>query len=207
MNFHPIAELFPLMQGGAFEELAADICAHGLQEAIWLYEGQILDGRNRWRACQVAGVEPVFKDYTGTDPLGFVVSLNLKRRHLTESQRAMVGARLANMKAGDNQHKTASGQDNCPDLSKKDAANILNVSDKSIQRAKKVQMDGIKELGRKVESGELRVSVAADIAGLPEEEQVEVLGKASERLVLQVAKEIRGRREESGLPQQQEYFY
>jgi len=40
------------------------------------------------------------KEYTGNDPLGFVVSLNLQRRHLDTSQRAMVASRLANMAEG-----------------------------------------------------------------------------------------------------------
>ena len=52
LAFHPLANVFPLLAGEEFDALVADIQASGLREAIWLYEGQILDGRNRYRACQ-----------------------------------------------------------------------------------------------------------------------------------------------------------
>jgi ParB-like chromosome segregation protein Spo0J len=55
--FHPLANLFPLIEGAEFEELVADVKAHGVREPIWLLDGQILDGRNRYRAAQVASVE------------------------------------------------------------------------------------------------------------------------------------------------------
>ena len=60
--------------------------------------GMILEGRNRFRACEVAGVACRFEQYTGDDPIGYVVSMNLRRRHLSESQRALVAAKLEPMK-------------------------------------------------------------------------------------------------------------
>jgi ParB-like chromosome segregation protein Spo0J len=83
-------------------ELAQDIKDRGLLDPIMLYEGQILDGRGRYRACKIVAVQPKFEDYVGDDALSFVVSRNLHRRHLTESQRAMVAARLADLKRGAN---------------------------------------------------------------------------------------------------------
>ncbi len=65
-----------------------------------LHEGAILDGRNRYRASRVVGVDAPLTQFDGADPLAFVVSLNLRRRHLDESQRAMVAAKLATMKVG-----------------------------------------------------------------------------------------------------------
>jgi phage N-6-adenine-methyltransferase len=89
MNWHPAAELFPLMEGGDFAELVADIAAHGQREPIVMYDGMILDGRNRWRACQQLGLAPVYREWDGVgDPEAFVISLNLHRRHLTREQRA-----------------------------------------------------------------------------------------------------------------------
>jgi phage N-6-adenine-methyltransferase len=86
-DFHPVANLFPLMAEAEFDALVADIAEHGQHEAIWLYEDKVLDGRNRLRACEMLGLAPEFREYTGDDPQSFVVSLNLHRRHLTREQR------------------------------------------------------------------------------------------------------------------------
>src|SRR5713226_5531033 len=94
---HAVAELFHCWRGRAFEELAADIKKNGLREPILLDgEGRIVDGRNRYRACLAAGVEPRFVEWEGEGELAeLAVSLNLRRRHLNESQRALVAAKLA----------------------------------------------------------------------------------------------------------------
>jgi hypothetical protein len=69
------------------------IRAHGLREPITTYEGKILDGRNRDHACLSAGVTPIYEPLPdGCSPLDFVISMNLKRRHLNPSQRAMIAA-------------------------------------------------------------------------------------------------------------------
>lgn len=98
-EFHAAAELFPLLHGPAFAELVADIKKNGLLEPILIdAEGRIVDGRNRYRACLEAGVEPRFVEWRGAgSPAELSLSLNLHRRHLGESQRAIVAARLANM--------------------------------------------------------------------------------------------------------------
>jgi ParB family chromosome partitioning protein len=87
LDFHPVANIFPLMTGPEYDALVSDIAEHGQHEAIWLYEGMVLDGRNRLRACNQLGLVPEFREYTGDDPQSFVVSLNLHRRHLTREQR------------------------------------------------------------------------------------------------------------------------
>lgn len=87
LDFHPLASMFPLMEGDDYTALVEDIAQHGQREAIWLYDGMILDGRNRYRACVELGLVPDTQTYTGDDPRAFVVSLNLHRRHLTREQR------------------------------------------------------------------------------------------------------------------------
>src|SRR5215472_15276187 len=91
-EFHPAADLFPLIEvdSTAFAELVQDIRENGLLDSIELFEGKILDGRNRYRACQHAGVEPRFEQWKGDDPYHHVISRNLYRRHLTDDQRAMI---------------------------------------------------------------------------------------------------------------------
>jgi hypothetical protein len=51
LTFHPLANVFPLLEGEELDALVADIQASGLCEPVWLYEDQILDGRNRYCAC------------------------------------------------------------------------------------------------------------------------------------------------------------
>lgn len=90
MDFHEIANIFPLLVGDEFDELVADIKENGLLEPITTYEGKIVDGRNRYRACELAGVEPVFEEWkqNGVSLISWVIAKNLHRRHLTSGQRA-----------------------------------------------------------------------------------------------------------------------
>ena len=188
LEFHPLADIFPLLDGQDFAELVADIKApHGLREPIVMFEGKILDGRNRYRACEAAGVKPTFTVYTGDDPVAYVISLNLRRRHLSESQRAMVAAKLATLKLGDNQHSEG------PSI--EEASRLLNVGHASVERAKTVQRAGAPELVQVVERGRVSVSAAADIATLAVEQQQEIVARG-EREILEAAKAIRGRKAE-----------
>lgn len=173
---HPIADIFPLMLGEEFVALKQDIRAHGLREPIWMLDGMILDGRNRFRACQEVGVAIDTREYQGNDPAAFVISLNLKRRHLDESQRAMIGARLANMpKHGDgrNQH-TKEGAANLPNplITQSAAAGMLNVSERLIRSAKKIERTAEPELIAAVDHGEISVSTASVLVETPKETQV-----------------------------------
>lgn len=202
LPYHPLANLFPLMEGQDFSDLVADIAAHGLREPVIVHEGQILDGRNRYRACEAAGVPVRLEPYAGDDAVAFVVSLNLRRRHLTESQRAMVAGKLANLSAGENQHTV--GRANLPDLieppqslpapvSVARAAEMLNVSERSVKAARAVIERAVPELAAKVETGAVSVSAAADVARAPQEEQREIVAKG-EREILEAAKRIRADR-------------
>ena len=94
MEYHPIANVFPLLPDPELQELADDIRERGLKEPIWTYEGKILDGRNRSAACRIAGVEPEIKEFSGTAEEAFrhVWSLNFHRRHLTQSQKGACAA-------------------------------------------------------------------------------------------------------------------
>jgi ParB-like chromosome segregation protein Spo0J len=96
IEFHPLADIIPPMEGTEFDELVADIKAHGLREPIDLYEGQILDGRNRYRAALAAGMSNEIQHhiinldtYFDNDAAAraHVISKNLHRRHLTAELR------------------------------------------------------------------------------------------------------------------------
>jgi N6-adenosine-specific RNA methylase IME4/ParB-like chromosome segregation protein Spo0J len=184
---HPLANIFPLVEGPEFADLVADIREHGLHEPIVIFEDRVLDGRNRLRACEAAGVEPVFTVYTGDDPVAFVISLNLRRRHLDESQRAMVAAKLATLRAGDNQHSEG--------LPIGRSSELLNVGERSVARAREVQEHGTPELVHAVERGAVSVSAAADVATLAAQEQREIVARG-EREILRAAQDIRARKAE-----------
>src|SRR5262249_36852400 len=129
-EFHPIANVFPLMVGDEFKRFKEDIRTRKQQEPILIYEGKILDGRNRYNACKELGVPVDTKRYDGDDPVGFVLSANLHRRHLNESQRAMVAAKLSSLKVGANQH-TKEG------LSIERASKLSTASEATANRCKK----------------------------------------------------------------------
>jgi N6-adenosine-specific RNA methylase IME4 len=186
-EFHPLANIFPLVEGPEFADLVADIREHGLHEPIVMFEDRVLDGRNRLRACEAAGIEPVFTVYTGDDPVAFVVSLNLRRRHSDESQRAMVAAKLATLRAGDNQHSEG--------LPIGRSSELLNVGERSVARAREVQEHGTPELVHAVERGAVSVSAAADVATLSAQEQREIVARG-EREILRAAQDIRARKAE-----------
>lgn len=94
MDFHPIANVWPLMQEEELKALSQDIKQNGQLNPIWLYQGKILDGRNRYTACVMAGTKPLTKDYTGEEPAAFAVSLNDKRRHMNKGQLGAVAVEL-----------------------------------------------------------------------------------------------------------------
>ena len=173
-EFHPLCDLFPAMEGKEFSALVLDIKMRGLRMPIMKMGDLILDGRHRYRACKEAGVEPLYEEYTGADPLGYVVSADLHRRHLNSSQRAMVAARLANMPQGARTDREPSA--NLQKVSQPKAANLLNVSPRSVADAKKVIERGTPELARRVNRGEIKVSLAAKVSGKPEEQQTGSLG-------------------------------
>lgn len=93
---HPLADLFPRLDGDDLQTLADDIADNGLHHAVVIYDGQVLDGRNRLAACELANVEPTFETFTGTEEeaLALVISLNLQRRHLTTAQKAVLALSL-----------------------------------------------------------------------------------------------------------------
>jgi hypothetical protein len=89
LPFHPEADVFKLMEGKEFDELTGDIQRRGLCIPIVIHKGMIIDGRNRARACVRAGVAPTYTQFQGTDAdvSGFIISMNIHRRHLTPETR------------------------------------------------------------------------------------------------------------------------
>ncbi len=168
---HPVASLFPMMDDVSFQALKEDIKTHGQLEPILYWKNMLVDGRNRLRACEELNIEPREVELMDeTDPVAYVISHNLHRRHLTESQRAMVAGKLAKLKHGEvGNGRKVDGQI-CP--STKEASKMLNVSEGSTKHAKKVIADGASKVQQAVVQGELPVSVAAEfVKAVPDKEQ------------------------------------
>jgi hypothetical protein len=175
--------------GNLVESINANgFCAH---EPITLHEGMILDGRNRALACEVAKVEPIYTDLpSGVDPLQFVITKNLHPRHLNESQRAVVAAKIATMKHGGDRK---SDQDANLQVDRATAANMLNVSERSVANAAKVQAEGTPELVSAVERGDVAVSTAAVVTELPQEEQRKAVA-GGKKAVGKAARQIKAKK-------------
>lgn len=91
-KFHEYSEIFPLMVKEEYDQLRESVRERGLNHPIILFEGKILDGRNRYLACKAEKVELFYKEYEGNDALQYVFDVNFHRRHLSQSQRACCAA-------------------------------------------------------------------------------------------------------------------
>ncbi len=121
----------------------------------------VLQERNRYRAAKTAGVPFEVREYDGDDAAAFVVSLNLHRRHLSESQRAMVAARLATLTHGGDRKSNQVANLQVDSLTQAGAAELLSVSARSVAAAKKVAEEAPPEVVKAVEQGAMSVSLAA----------------------------------------------
>ncbi|MDR3485256.1 MAG: hypothetical protein P4M05_10130 [Bradyrhizobium sp.] len=176
LPFHPLADIFPLLEGRDFDALAASIKdSNGPYENIILHEGMILDGRNRARACEILGLKPKYSVLPDTiDPLTFVLDRNLHRRHLDDRQRASVAGKIANVSRGGDRSKPPIGG-----LSVEKSAEVLNVAPRQVERARVVHQHGGPEVRQALDRGEIAVSVAEDIARLPVQEQPAAIAQAT----------------------------
>lgn len=193
VRWHPYADLFPWIEGAAFQELKADIAKNGVLEPIVFVGDQILDGRNRYVAARELGIEYPRVEYEGDDPLGYVWSKNFNRRHLSESQKSIAAGKYANMRSGARTDLEPSA--NLRQVSIDEAASKFGVSPRSVDTAKRVLREGASELIAAVEAGTVSVSAAADVATLPKPEQVEVVARG-EKEILEKAKAIRAEKVE-----------
>jgi len=178
-EFHECASLFPLMSDSELQPIIDDMHMRGYDPSfpIILHDGLILDGRNRYRAAQQAGVEPLYSSFSGKDPLEFVIRSNLNRRHLSETQRAVIAETLANMPVGRNWNSNSANLPNnyyVPSgsgfvnratgerLNQTKASALLNVSPRLIRTVKAIKRDA-PELVERMRVGEITAHEATAI--------------------------------------------
>lgn len=161
MNYtqHPLSAAFPAMGSDDFQALKADIQANGQREPIIVHEGMVLDGWHRYSACVELGIKPQqFSFDASADPVAFVLSNNLHRRHLTGSQRAAAVVACSEWAPASRPKKGEPGSS----FSTNDAlAKAANVSDRTIKDAKAAHKAGLTDM---VKEGALTVKEAAQVA-------------------------------------------
>ncbi|WP_186151017.1 ParB N-terminal domain-containing protein [Burkholderia gladioli] len=175
LDLHPLCALFPRLDGVEFDALKADISANGQRTPIVVHEGQILDGGNRYQACIELEREPITVPFDGADPLAYVLSLNLHRRHLSPGQQAAIVAAAtdwleAYSHGGDRKSSTCN------------VAPRSTVGDRAIQSGASIRTQKMADkvakadpaLARRVAHGEVSLPVAARqvsaAAGIPRPE-------------------------------------
>ena len=158
---HELSAAFPDLEEPEFHDLQEDIKINGLRNPITLFEGKVIDGWHRFVACQNLEIEPKLIDLDG-DPVDFVVTQNIHRRHLTPSQRAMALATCnAWRKLGSNQHQVSSRYDTS--MSLRELAKTAKVSKATAERAKKISTKATPEVKEQVKKGAMTLTEAVKV--------------------------------------------
>lgn len=169
---HKIADLFPSMTDDELKSLAADIKANGLQVPVVLWNNEIIDGRHRYKACQMAGVKPDFVHWypsvgsttaqATTEAIRYVASLNLHRRHIPPSQLSVVAVNIAEFSHGGGR----SGDENFARMSLENAAISVGVSPSLAHKASALKTKVVPEVYDLVGDGSVTVGDGLAIANL-----------------------------------------
>ena len=149
MKIHPLAALAPKLTPEELDELAADIAKNGLIAPIEILpDGSVIDGANRLAACELAGVEPETVEVDPANPAEYVVSKNVRRRHLTPAQRAALlealscgqsGEELSHNRVADIGHPPPPKSQNVTSTNVK--AKVAGVSRDTMQKAARVKTE------------------------------------------------------------------
>jgi site-specific DNA-methyltransferase (adenine-specific) len=166
MKIHPVAELFPMFSAGELRELSDDIKANGLQQAIVIQDGALLDGRNRLAACELAGVKPTFTEYAGESPVAFIIGVNLHRRHLSTGQKVALAIEIEPFFAKEAKERqirkpinSVVGHVPTTERSRDRAASAVGLSGKTVSAAKAIKKTHPK-LFKLIMAGKLTVAKA-----------------------------------------------
>ena len=165
---HPLAHLFPPLSPEQFDALVASIMALGLLDPITVWQGQIIDGLHRLRACKEAGVEPRYEYLDDdADPVTYVIAKNGTGREMDESQRAVVAHELSRWSTPG---RPRGDDENCSDVNsftQAEAAKALRVGRTMVSYARRVlSEDGpaVPELRQAVKEWKIKISDAARVA-------------------------------------------
>jgi hypothetical protein len=191
-----------MLEDGALKRLTQDIRRSGCRQPVWVahIDGELtlLDGRNRLVSCGELGIMPPIRIYEGEDPVAFINSQNIRRRHLKPSVRASIAQELLPKIKAEAKTRMMSGKGDpevtCSQGSKKRApqardvaAEAAGTSGSSVQRRDTIEAKGTPSLKALVNAGTVPAHLAAKAAVLPK--------AAQEKIVRQVAAGRKSRKE------------
>lgn len=166
---HPVAQMIRLMDEFEYAALKNDVTQHGLIEPIILYEGKILDGRNRYKVCCELGIAPQFVNYEGKNPVAYVYSVNIKRRHLSKYELAVEALKekpeIAKRAKERQKLSKGRGKKGCPNSdnlidTKNELASLANVSHDTIAKVAKIEAKADKATKQALIKGDLTINAA-----------------------------------------------
>ena len=187
---HPVAEIFPMESDAELLKKAASIVdTRGLLHDLTVTtDNLLLDGRNRQAAFLVAThsegwqadwpAEPAYQVYEGDDPLGTVIALNVRRRQMTSSQRAMSAARLATAKRGHPDKRLLVA---VKPVTIEEAAQMFGTSKAYVKMAKRVLARCVVEIQDAIDADEVAVRDAVSVVGMQQDQQIEALNAVRRR--------------------------
>ncbi len=179
VNQHPLSSAFPAMHPADFAALCEDVAQHGLRQPVVTYCGEVLDGWHRYRACIETGEKPTLVELAAdVDPVAFVLSLNLSRRHLTGAQRAEAVVRCRAWAPPD--VRPTRGAPRAPVATVAEMAEEAGVGDRTVQYVKRAHEAG---LGDAIRDGKVSAKRAAAIAKLPQAERAAAIEAPPEKRV------------------------
>lgn len=166
MRFHGVCDLFPPMTDEEFAALVEDIRKNGVQVPVATYRDAIIDGKHRWKACQQLGIECPTREWDGEGSLvDYVASLNLRRRHLTQSQKAAVAVGMLPLLEAEAAERRGTRTDigaqmpGSPGRARDHAAAVVGVSPRYVEQAKTLLRDAPMKF-RNVMLGETTITEA-----------------------------------------------
>ena len=175
-DLHGLARLFPPMKPDEYEGLKTSLAQDGQQQPIMRFGALVLDGVHRLAACIELELEPEFETFSGAGrELGaYVLAQNLHRRHLSVAQRALIAAELATGQHGGDRGGQAQA---AAPPTQREAAAALNVSERSVRQARKIQARADPEVVDAMRAGDISLNAAVRTIGKPEPRSTRAISK------------------------------
>ncbi len=165
-DLHGLARLFPPMKPDEYEGLKTSLAQDGQQQPIMRFDELVLDGVHRLAACIELELEPKFETFPGAgrELRAFVLAQNLHRRHLSVAQRALIAAEMAAGQHGGDRGGQAQAE---APPTQREAAAALNVSERSVRQARKIQARADPEVVDAMRAGDISLNAAVKTIGKP----------------------------------------